>query len=176
MDIPFLQQESLSPVERTILMLIERVEELEKEIVESKKENLINAIMCCDGKNNIWMDVFSFLLGISHTDHLEILQNKDFTSIPTNIPDRVKSLARVQLTEKQLWTLTSDDISEMGYLRSNYNYGQNICQVLEAMTYKELQDYWNYRLEWSTWKTGKVLSGYTPPSELCHAYWRRLRA
>ena len=140
--------------DKILLMLMERIENLEKELYEEKKANIIRNIVSCDGKEFIWSDIFMFLLGIDTISRIKIKNNhkliKDY--IPLLIPKRALELYKIQNTSNiPFWEYDFDVENSYELFPNKDGYGTNIYQVLQNMTLKELEDYWHYRISWTKW-------------------------
>lgn len=48
--------------------------------------------------------------------------------------------------------MTANDFNDWGYIKDD-SFGENMYSFLEALTYEELDEYWNtFRLVWTNWK------------------------
>jgi hypothetical protein len=165
MDIPFLDYNNCSAIEKTMLMVLERLDNVEKELSDSKKnitslekqykDLLVMIIMTLDGKNSIYFDIFFYLIGGTSAERKDIRHNiiNTISCLKDKIiPDRAKELHNIQNSGyPPLWRLTDENFKEFGLLDADY--GKNMYKVLEALTIQEMTDYWNYRSEWTEWKT-----------------------
>ncbi len=138
--------------EKTILMLIERIENLEKELYETKKNNIICAIAACDNKVGIWADIFLFFLGIDIPTRIKIKENHKLTKtfLPQTIPKRAIQLYKLLDTSNKPFWESDFNVENSWDLYSDEN-GYNIYKILQKMTLKELEDYWHYRISWTKW-------------------------
>jgi len=145
----FVNMTNATTQDKVLLMLMERIENLEKELYEEKKANIIRNIASCCDKDSICIDIFMFLLGIDVKTRIKIKDNHKLIKnyIPSQIPKRAIELYKIQNTLNiPFWELDFDidNLYPSGY-------GNNIYQVLQNMTLQELNDYWNYRILWTKW-------------------------
>ncbi len=148
----FLNMTNATIQDKTILMLIERIENLEQELYETKKINIIRTITCCDSRVNLWADLFMFFLGIDVPSRINIYKDHKVTKnyIPSIIPQRAIELYKIH-NSKNIPFWESDFSIEKNYNLYPNEDATNIYKILENMTLKELEDYWHYRLLWLKW-------------------------
>lgn len=148
----FINMTDSTSQDKAILMLIERVENLEKELYEVKKENIIRNIASCADKKYIWADIFMFLLGIDIRSRIKIKENHKLIKnyIPSTIPKRAIELYNIQNTLNIPFWESDFDIEQDYDLYPNED-GNNVYQILQNMSLKELEDYWHYRISWTKW-------------------------
>ncbi len=148
----FINTSNCTPQDKAILMLMERIEQLEKELYDAKKENIIRNIASCGSKTSIWADIFMFLLGIDVPSRMKIRENHKLTKkyIPSIIPKRAIDLYHIQNTSKKPFWESDFDKDESFEIYS-YEDSNNVYKILQNMSLKELEDYWHYRASWTKW-------------------------
>jgi hypothetical protein len=131
---------TMSPQDKAILMLIERVEHLEDEVNKYKKDVLVRDILASDDKCTVYIDTFMYLLDIPPCDRSPNDMVKEIACKYRNgVSNRVLQLSA--LTNKPIWELTPGDLC-WRYSEA----GNNIYAVLVAMTHEELDGLWRYML------------------------------
>lgn len=146
-------------------MLIERVQALETELTETRKEvallqaerrtSIIMNIAGLQEKQGVCFDVFAYLLGVPPETmrNMRSSSKYDLAQVLKTMPltNRVRELAAM-LHCKPFWELTDVDFEPYGGWLNDVNFASNMYQVLEAMTLEELEGYWKFRLQWTNWK------------------------
>jgi hypothetical protein len=146
-----------TPQEKAILMCIERIERLEdrvQDLTEECRQSYIRDILTCTTKDYIAIDVFAFLLGISHEKRNTIPTDEFMFDYlrkhsPSPVSPRIEFLYSKLRDTKRPWTLTYEDKVNPPYGWFDTDYGSNVYEMLNAMTYDEIKAYWTYRLKWT---------------------------
>jgi hypothetical protein len=147
--------------DKAIIMCIQRIEQLE----EIARVHLVNTITTCSFLDNVALDVFFFLLGIPVTLRTQVISNADMikyylhtylTSERIQSDPRILRMCDMLKSPKRYTDITSDDVLRYEYINCNeVNYnninGNNLYPFLLTWSYGQLEEYWQYRLQWTQW-------------------------
>lgn len=171
-DLRVFDVESATVHEKATIMCISRIDDLERRLhnmelrleserLADEKSSLVNVIASCDDRAQIYVDVFSFLLGMSAKDrvrrrdspvvflvwHVSSTKNDALIVVPA----RATELHRHIDAHPPLW--------EFRHARDDYDLllawtstlGTGMYDVLSDMTLSELRGYWRWRLAHTRW-------------------------
>ena len=140
--------------DKALLMCIERIQKLEDNLEEIKKDHLIKIICCFSDKTKIFFDIIFYFLKIpSDIVKENDIKNTIINFLPLykyNMNQRLEYLLTFVPISINLWNLKEEDFIYGSY--KDNNVGSNTYNMLKAMTIYEIEEYINYRLSWSKWK------------------------
>jgi len=129
-----LDTSTMTPQDKAILMLIERVGHLEDELHKLKKDALVRDILTSGDKSTVYIDTFMYLLGIPPEDRSPNDMVKEIACTYQNgLSNRVRELSEIIKSDEHIWNLKARDLCV-----TYCDIGHNINAVLEAMTKEEL--------------------------------------
>jgi hypothetical protein len=138
-----------TPQDRAIIMCIERINALESELYDMRKELLVRDIATAGSVSTIAIDVFMFLLGAPPIERSPTDIQKDikilYERANSTTQSRLQEFAKLMNNEKNLWEMTAQEICIPMYYDDMF--GNNIYSVLQAMTMDELKGIWQYELQ-----------------------------
>lgn len=167
---------TMTSQDQAIIMLIERVGQLETELhfvktkalEDMKKQTIINSIMSCSTYNHLLYDLCAFMLGCpveirfkkknfcGTKDYITMLQNLITDGYKPN--DRLIELMKIIDIPKYPWDLNSDDfittnddiLDRVKVKYQDYEQGR-AYKLMENLTLMEIESYWNWRLRRLQW-------------------------
>jgi hypothetical protein len=157
-----------SPVERTIIMLMERVSRLEDRLAESETRHsqsekrhhdlVAKTLMLMSGKLTMYLEVLMWASGVTETMRISWWNNDDmfreFVEKLGGLPPKAMSLY-VKATGSNAYLNVPDGTTSVDFMMT-LKHDIDFKVMIEDLTLEELDQFWEWRMVTAAWKNPKV--------------------